>query len=219
MIKWPVKNLSFQSFGLGIIIMTNSFSLEMVGRVAIATGISGLLGLVFITLFFAVGQPFGTLNDIFIGLTAILSIVLAWMFYPSHHAQSPILSQLTIVIAIIGALVVVIGSVLTIAGITGWYLSGLYMAAGNALIGLWLIAINYSSWQGTPFPFGLVIFGLISGVILTLGLVAIPGIFRGIDSKEYTLTLVNAFWWTSALGWLVLYPIWCVLTGRTLLLK
>ena len=199
--------------------MANSFSSDMIGRVAIVTGISGLLGLVFITLFFTVGQPFGTLNDIFIGLTAILSVVLAWMLYTTHTTQSPILSQLALVIAIIGAFVVLIGSVLTISGATGWYLSGLYMAAGNALIGLWLLAINYSSWQGTPFPFSLVIFGLISGVILVLGLVAIPGIFRGNDFKEYTLTLVNAFWWTSALGWLVLYPIWCVLAGRTFLLK
>jgi hypothetical protein len=199
--------------------MANSFSSEIISRIAVATGISGLLGLVFITLFFTVGQPFGTLNDIFIGLTGILSAVLAWMLYPRHYAQSPILSQLALGFAIIGALVIVIGSILVISGTSGWYLSGLYMAAGNALIGLWLLALNYSSWHGTPFPFSLVIFGLISGVILVLGLVAIPDIFRGIDISGFKLTPVNAIWWTSALGWLVLFPIWCFLAGRALLLK
>jgi hypothetical protein len=195
----------------------NSFSSDIIGRVAIATGISGLLGLVLIALFFTIGQPFGTLNDIFIGLTAILSVVLAWMLYPGHHTQSPILSQLALVIAIVGGLVVIIGSVLVISGTTGWYLSGLYMAAGNAMIGLWLLAINYSSWHGTPFPFGLVLFGFISGVILALGLVAIPDIIRGIDTSEFKITTVNVIWWTSALGWLALYPIWCILAGRALL--
>ena len=51
----------------------NTFSSVTIGWVAIAAGIAGLLGLVFIILFFTVGQPFGTLNDICIGLTAILS--------------------------------------------------------------------------------------------------------------------------------------------------
>ncbi len=197
----------------------NTFSSVTIGWVAIAAGIAGLLGLVFIILFFTVGQPFGTLNDICIGLTAILSMVLAWMLYPGHHAQSPLLSQIMLVVALLGAIVVVVGSALAIFGVTGWSLSGLYMAAGNGMIGLWLLALNYSALRDIRFPHGLVIFGLISGVILVLGLVTIPGIFRGIDIKEYVLTPVNAIWWTSALGWLILYPIWCVLVGRFLLLK
>jgi hypothetical protein len=199
--------------------IANIISSVTVGRVAIATGITGLLGLVFIILFFTVGQPFGTLNDICIGLTAILSVVLVWMLYPGHHTLSPILSQFALVVAVLGALAVVVGSTLSIFGVTGWFLSGLYMAAGNALIGLWLLALNYSALRDIRFPHGLVIFGLISGVILVLGLVTIPGIFRGIDIKEYILTTVNAIWWTSALGWLALYPIWCVLVGQSLLLK
>jgi len=199
--------------------ITNIFSSITIGWVAIATGISGLLGLVFIALFFTIGQPFGTLNDIFIGLTAILSVVLVVMLYPGLHAQSPILSQIALVVAILGALVVVIGSALAIFGVTGWYLSGLYMAAGNALIGLWLLAMSYIALRGMHLPNGLVILGLISGVILALGLVTIPGILRGIDIKEYAVTTVNAIWWTSALGWLALYPIWSVVLGRFLLLK
>lgn len=197
--------------------ITNTFSSFTIGWVAIATGITGLLGLAFITLFFTIGQPFGTLNDICIGLTAILSVVLVWMLYTGHHAQSPILSQVALVVGLLGALVVVVGSALSIFGITGWYLSGLYMAAGNAMIGLWLLALSYSSLQAIRFPHGLVIFGLISGVILALGLVTIPGIVRGIDIKEYVVTTVNAIWWTSALGWLVLYPIWGILVGHFLL--
>src|SRR4030042_238009 len=99
---------------------TGDFS-PVIGWIAIATGIVGLLGLIFIILFFTVGQPFGTLNDICIGLMAILSVVFVWMIYPWHRAQSPLLSQVALVIAMIGALLVMIGSVLAISGIKGWF--------------------------------------------------------------------------------------------------
>ncbi len=198
---------------------TINFSSITIGWVAITTGIVGLFGLAFIILLFTVGQPFGTLNDICIGLTAILSGVLAWMLYPQYHAQSPLLGKATLVIAMVGALLVVVGSALVISGVKGWFLSGLYMAAGNALIGLWLLGLNYSALRENALPQGLVIFGLICGVILALGLVTIPGIFRGNDPQEYELTIVNYVWWTSSLGYLALYPTWCILFGRTLLLK
>ena len=198
---------------------TNDFSLVTIGWVAIATGVAGLLGLVFIILFFSVGQPFGTLNDICIGLTTILSVVLVWMLYPGHHAQFPLLSKVTFVIAMFGAILVLVGTALAISGVKGWFLSGLYMAAGNAMIGLWLLGLNYSTLHDNSLPQSLVVFGLISGVILALGLVTIPGIFRGIDPQEYELTTFNYIWWASSLGYLALYPTWCILLGRILLLK
>ncbi|HLC05108.1 MAG TPA: hypothetical protein VJK02_18905 [Anaerolineales bacterium] len=186
------------------------------GWVAIATGVTGLLGLAFIILFFTVGQPFGTLNDICIGLTAILSAILAWMVYAGHHAQLPLQSRVALMLAVFGAIVVVVGSVLVISGITGWYLAGLYMAAGNGLIGLWLLGLNYSALSGTPWSYGLAIFGLISGVIMALGLLTTPGILGGIDSQESASWIVNYVGQAGGLGWLVLYPIWCVLVGRVL---
>ena len=198
---------------------TNDFSAVTIGWVAIATGIAGLLGLVFIILFFSVGQPFGTLNDICIGLTAILSVVLVWMLYPGHHAQFRLLSKVAFVVAMIGAILVLVGTALAISGVKGWFLSGLYMAAGNAMIGLWLLGLNYSALQDNSLHQSLVVFGLITGVILALGLVTIPGIFRGIDSQEYELTTFNYIWWASSLGYLALYPTWCILLGRILLLK
>jgi len=196
----------------------SNYSAITIGWVAIATGIVGLLGLVFIILFFTVGQPFGTLNDICIGLAAILSAVLAWMLYPGNHVQAPLLSQVALVVAFLGALVVVIGSVLVISGVTGWYLAGLYMTAGNAFIGSWLLALNYSALRNISFPYGLVIFGIISSVILVLGLMTIPGIFNGIDAWDAAPWYVNYIGQAGALGWLVLYPIWCVLIGRFILL-
>jgi len=128
-------------------------------------------------------------------------------------------SQVLLIAALIGAIVVVIGSVLSISGKTYFYLSGMYMAAGYAMIGLWLIGINYSALSGNPWPYSLIIFGLVSGVILVLGLVTIPDIFRGTDTNEYIFSTFNSIWFTGFLGSLVLYPIWCILLGYNLLLN
>lgn len=196
-----------------------NFSSVMIGRMAIASGIAGLLGLVFIILFFTVGQPFGTLNDICIGLAAILSGVLAWMLYAEHPAQSPLLSQVALILALLGALIVAVGSVLVIFEIAGWYLAGLYMSVGNALIALWLLGLNYSVWQKNPWPHNLIIFGIVIGVIMALGLVAAPGIFNKIDSWESAPWYINYVGQAGGLGWLILYPIWCILLGRILLIK
>jgi hypothetical protein len=197
---------------------TGTFSSEAVGGVAIAAGIAGLLGSAFIILFYTVGQPFGTLNDICIGLAAILSGALAWMLYAEHHAQSPLLSQVALIVALVGALVVVVGSALVISGAKGWFLAGLYMTAGNGLVGLWLLGLNYSAQHGASWPHGLVVFGLIVGAILAVGLVAVPGILSGVDAWESALWFVNAGW-LGALGWMILYPAWCIVLGRILLRK
>jgi len=196
----------------------SNFSSNAIGWTAVAAGVAGLLGLLFIVLFFTAGQPFGTLNDLCIGLAAILSGLLAWMLYPVHHATSPHLSLFALIAALAGALIVAAGSTLVISGLTGWFLAGLYMTAGNALIGLWLLALSYSARLSHPWPGGLAVFGLIAGAIMLVGLAAVPGIPRGIDAQDAAPWFVNAGY-LGGLGWLVLYPVWCILLGRAILLK
>jgi hypothetical protein len=196
---------------------TGSIPTVAAGWAAMATGVLGLLALILIILFFTLGQPFGTLNDIFIGLTALSSVALAWLLLPQFSAQSPVLSWVALVLATAGALVVATGSVLVVFGITGWYLAGLYMAAGNALIGLWLLGLILSVRQNVAWPHGLVLFGLITAILMALGLATVPGIFRRIDAWGDAPWYVNYVGQVGALGWLVLYPIWCVWLGRILM--
>jgi hypothetical protein len=196
-----------------------NLSSNVIGWWAIGVGIAGVLGLVFIILFFSKGQPFGTLNDICNGLAAILSAVLAWLLYAQGNAESWLLSLIALILATAGALVVTIGSVLVISGKTGWFKAGLYIAAGNALIGLWLFGLNYSALNSNSWGLGLAVFGLIVGLIMALGLVAIPGIFSGIDSQESASCLFSYVGQAGGLGWLFLYPIWCIFLGIILLLR
>jgi hypothetical protein len=195
----------------------NNYSSVTFGWVAITTGVSAILAVIFLTLMATVNMSFGTVNDVFNSIIGISSAVLAWMLYAEHHAKSPLMSQIAIAFAVIGAIFTIVGSILIIYGFTDFVLAGWYTGVGNALIGLWLVAFCYSMQRGDALPHNLIMFGLIVGAFMAVGLIGIPGIFAGIDSMEsMPWYLYIAFF--GYLGTYILYPIWCILFGRTLLL-
>lgn len=173
--------------------------------------------MLFIILFFSVGQPFGTLNDICNGLAAILAVALACLLYFAHRTQSPSFSLIALVFACAGLVLVGVGTILVLTGKAGWFLAGLYVSAGNALIGLWLVGLNVTALQGNPWPHGLAVLGLVAGAFMLLGLAVFPGIFSGVDSMASASWLVNYVGQVGWLGAFLLFPIWSVLLGRFLL--
>jgi hypothetical protein len=196
---------------------TNNFSPSVVGWTAIAVGVIAILAVIFLTLMATVNMAFGKVNDVFNSLIGISSVVLAWMFYVEHHARSPLMSQIALVLAVVGAVFTIIGSILIIYGYTDFVLAGWYTGVGNALIGLWLVAFCYSLLSRDALPHNLVVFGIVVGAFMAIGLIGIPGIFAGIDSMDMPWYLYIAFF-----GWLgtyVLYPIWTIWLGRILLHK
>ena len=93
------------------------------------------------------------------------------------------------------------------------------MAAGNALIGLWLFGLNFAALRADAWPHSLVVLGLVTGLIMALGLAVVPGLFKGIDSQASASWVINYVGQAGWLGWLVLYPLWCFLVGRMFLLN
>ena len=177
-----------------------------IAGLALAVAVVTLLGLVLLIIMFAFSSgPFGILNDISIAIAALLSGALAWSLYPLHRASQPQLALPLLILVIVGAVIVVAGSVLSVSGTTGFILAGLYMMLGNALIGIWLLSLN----QGSAWPHSLVVFGLITGGVMALGLATIPGILAGTDSfaRSSWITWVGQM---GFFGWSVLYPIWCL---------
>jgi hypothetical protein len=196
--------------------MNGDFPSATIGWTAIAAGAAVVLAVVFITLMYTVNMIFGPINDLFNGIIGILSAVLAWMLVAQTHAKSPLMSQVTLLLAVIGAVMMIIGSALVLFKFTGWILAGLYTSVGAALIGVWLIAFSYSMLKHGSLPNNLVIFGLVTGVLMAFGLFALPGILAGID------TLDSVPWYLIAalpcgLGIYLMYPIWCIWFGRVLL--
>jgi hypothetical protein len=197
---------------------TSNFSTATTGWIAIVTGVSAILAVIFLTLMYTVDQSFGKVNDVFNSVIGISSVVLAWMLYIEHQAKSPLMSQIALALAVVGAIFTIIGSILIIFGFTDFVLAGWYSGVGFALIGLWLAAFCYSLLRSDALPHSMVIFGIVTGIIMAIGLFGIPGIITGIDSMESMPWYLNIafFGW---LGTYFLYPIWAIWLGRNLLVK
>ena len=196
----------------------SNFSTHAIGWVAIVTAASAILAMIFLTLMYTVNNSFGRINDIFNAIIGISSALLAVMLYAEHHARSPLLSQIALALALIGAILTIVGSGLVIFGFTDFVLAGWYSAVGFALIGLWLVSFCYSIPSGEALPRNLMIFGLVVGAFMAIGLLGIVGVFTGIDSMESMpwVLYIAFFGW---LGTYILYPIWLIGLGRNLLLK
>ena len=123
---------------------TSNFPTATNGWVAIATGVSAILAVIFLTLMYTVNQSFGRVNDVFNSVIGISSVVLAWMLYAEHHAKSPLMSQIALALVVVGAIFTIIGSILIIFGFTDFVLAGWYSSIGFALIGIWLAAFCYA---------------------------------------------------------------------------
>ena len=197
---------------------TSNFSTATTSWVAITTGVSAILAIIFLTLMYTVNQSFGRVNDVFNSIIGISSVVLAWMLYAEHHARSPLMSQVALALAVVGAIFTIIGSILIIFGFTDFVLAGWYSGIGYALIGLWLAAFCYSLLHSDALPHNLVIFGVVVGAFMAIGLLGIPGIIARVDSMES----MPWYLYVAFFGWLgtyILYPIWAIWLGRNLLPK
>jgi hypothetical protein len=196
----------------------SSFSPTTIGWVAIITGGSAILAVIFLALMATVNPSFGKVNDVFNAIVGVSSVVLAWMLYVEHPAKSPWLSQIALALAVIGAIFTIVGSILIIFGYTDFVLAGWFTGVGYALIGLWLMAFCSSMQPGNTLPHNLVLFGLVVGAFMAVGLIGIPGIIAKIDSMEsMPWYLYVAFF--GYLGTYILFPIWTIWLGRNLLLK
>jgi hypothetical protein len=198
--------------------LISNFSATTIGWVAIVTGVSAILAMIFLTLMATVNMSFGKVNDVFNAILGISSAVLAWMLYAEHHTKSPLMSQIALALAVIGAIFTVVGSVLIIYGLTDFVLAGWYSGVGYALIGLWLVAFCYSLLRSDALSHNLIIFGIVVGAFMAIGLLGIPGILAGIDSMES----MPWYLYVAFFGWLgtyIMYPIWTIWLGRNLILQ
>jgi hypothetical protein len=104
--------------------------------------------------------------------------------------------------------IAVIGSVLVISRITGFFFAGMVSSLGFALIGVWLFAYCWSS--GTPSSLRWL--GIVAGALMVIGLLVIPGIVLRLDDMNHA----PAWIWVAFVSWLgiyVAYPAWAIRSG------
>jgi hypothetical protein len=177
--------------------------------VARTHGIVGLTTCACLIAFYAAGEPFGIINDIGNALLGVLSAALAWLLRTttSLGTSSPTRRSILFGVAVVGAVLTVVGTVLVVADITGFYLAGLWSSFGFALIGVWLVAISRLGLPRLPRA------ALVAGLVMLLGLVGVPGIVMGLDDMD------NAPAWTfvAGLSWAgtyLLFPVWSLRLAR-----
>jgi hypothetical protein len=195
---------------------TSDLTSATTGWIAIFTGVVAILAVICLILMYTVNQSFGKVNDVLNIFIGIASVTLALMLYAEHHAKSPLLSQFALAFAVVGLIFTIIGSILIIFGFTDFVLAGWYSSIGFALIGVWLTIFCYSFLNINVLPHNLIIFGIVAGAFMAVGLFGILGIIRGIDSME----TMPWYLYVAFFGWLgtyILYPIWTIWLGRFLL--
>jgi hypothetical protein len=182
----------------------------VVSRVALATAVVSLLAVLSLIIFFAVGGPFGFISDVANGLIGLLSLALAWLWVRNRRGGW---STLAIAFASLGAIVMVLGSLLIIVDITGWYLAGLVSSLGSALLGIWLLIANRLHRSAPELPRGLILLGMTTGIFMIIGWLALTGVIARIDDPQLAPLYVNA----GLLNWMgtyLLYPVWCLWLSR-----
>jgi hypothetical protein len=185
-----------------------------VARLALATGFLALVSLTSLALFFAVGAPFGAINDWTVGLLGLLSGVLAVAIRNGAKREASARSNIWTGVAVVGGVIAVGGAALVVSQTTGFLLAGLVESLGFGLIGLWLIDLNRSFAVAPGSARGLRNLGLAAGIIMALGIAVAPGIVQGLDDAD----TAPAWIWLGFVGWLgifILYPLWTIWLGRT----
>jgi hypothetical protein len=177
------------------------------GAIAMALGIDMLASVVTLAVFFAVGGPFGAINDWTIGIGGVLTALLVVSMYSSASSGGGVATPL----GVLGSVIVVIGAALVISDTTGFLLAGLVESFGFALVGIWLIAVNLVSRRGPVSA--LQILGVVAGGLMAIGLIVLPAIVTRVDDFD----TAPAYVWVGFIGWLgifVAYPIWAIWFGR-----
>jgi hypothetical protein len=180
-----------------------------VARVALITGVVALLAVGTLVLFFTVGGPFGTVNDILNAGIGVSSAVLAVTILRSIGG-SPAATAL----ALAGAAITVFGSWLVISGTSGFQLAGFVSGVGFALIGAWLLVSLASGGLGDALSPLASRAGMAAGAIMLVGVLGLAGAAMRIDSAADT-----PYWlWLYGIGWLgtyLVFPAWCLLLASS----
>lgn len=186
-----------------------------INRLTVAMGITAIVSIVSLILFFIFGGFWGPLNDLTIAVFALMSAALAWLLHPFFRAQSPRLSYSMLIAAIAGAVIACIGSALVMSGTASWQLAGSVNALGYAFIGVWLLAFNFHARLTDVFPQNLTRLGQISGALSAFGLLNMLGIFGLVDAQSDVSWLLYLAQFGGLGGILLL--VWTVWLGRVIL--
>ncbi len=219
--------------------MNNSYS-RYIGLMVISIGITSFIGLITYSMagfgvlasFILTMRPFNmtpllsitpllAIRAFIILIGVLLNLRFMWMIYLDFRTKSTWFSPFMLMIGMIGSFIVLIGSAFELLNkIVGhnliiWFPLGQTLSivvVGYGLIGIWLLMLNNQARLHDAWPRHLVWMGIIAGVIMAIGLLAIPRIFIPYVSLSH-LIVPELGEMVGNLGWMFFYPIWCIWLG------
>lgn len=177
------------------------------GWAAYVSGITTVLGVVTLFAFFAVGEPFGTINDLSSIVIALSMIVILFELDSLHRPVAPVVSLVVLIIGVIAMLVAVVFQTLLVLQVIEFAQTAVIVPLAFGVFGAALMIYSYLSLTSQSLPRGLAVLGIIAGASYIL---VITGFFLNPEG-EHPLTIIG--------GLLILigYPIWAIWFGRLLL--
>jgi hypothetical protein len=162
-------------------------------------------------------RAFRGLDDALVGVAAILGAGIAMLYFPLMSVQEPQLGLVGLGLAVLGAFTVAFGSALALTGAASWFAAQLRVSTGNACLGMWLIILNRWGDATDTLPNPVITMGMFAGAVMLLGIAAVPGLLMGSTTERNAPWISRYIGRAGNLGALLLYPLWCIWLGRSLL--
>jgi len=178
------------------------------GLALIVAAVTAIAAIVLFAIFSVAGEPFGLLNDATNGVFALLAGAAAWWMRDRTGRGVAAL-------ALAGVVVAIVGSALTMTGMTGWILAGFVSSVGFGLIGPSVVATTAALAGERRVTERIATFGRATGWLMTLGVLAVVPVVLRYDSFDAT----PAWAWAVYVSWFgtyIGYPAWAIASGRRL---
>jgi len=195
---------------------------NFVGWTLIASGGWWILQLIFVSLLYIVGQPWGSLSDFSAAVMVLLMLPLAIALYSLIRDVSPVLSLIGLVLGIIGILTSATGSVLILAGQINFEQSLPPVVGGQIAIGGWFIFSLLIDRSSGVFPFKPAIWGIVIWLgLASLAVVLLSSISKIAEGDWQALIPHPAVYPMIFFGLVGMlgYPIWAFAVGRLFTVK
>lgn len=182
--------------------MTSTDVLRYAGWSAYLSAAATIIGFVTLIVFFSVGEPFGTINDISSVILALALLPLALALYLLQLRGAPVLSLIALIAGICAMLTASILQILLVLRVVKFELTLVAVLAAFGVVGVWLLLNSSLALTNKTLPSGLAGVGVIAAVGYLL---VILGFLLG--GQQHPLTAVGGL--TAVIG----YPIWAIWIG------
>ncbi|SRR5258707_15515046 len=186
--------------------MTHAKLSGYAGWSALVSAIASILGLVTLIVFFSLGEPWGTINDISSVVQALSILPVLLVLYRLQRDEAPFISLAVFGIGVFGMLIAIVFQSLLIIRVITFAQTAVVSPVAFGLLGIPLLWYGYRAYASGTLPRGLALLSMLAGA----GFVAlIIGVILG--GQEHPLTAIGGL----IAG--VCYPVWAVWLGRILL--